>query len=406
MCTASELFCSHAHVRSPSNILFLFGLTDVSFLEVMTEYMDDVLQPRSRHSWDVLKAWFIAAGGREITTTTATTTTSATSTTAATTAATATGSTTATAAVTTAAAAADSTTRKCAAEEGEDEEMTLVLPQDDGGDDGSDGCGHGDIAKEERTPREARRETENATAGVSEPPNALEKDGAVVAAAPSPVDAEVAATRPPPTTTTTAAISNAEEGVRETESTAAAAAAASEPPNGVEKDGAVVAAAPSPVDADGTTTPTLPTTTTAISSVSVADGDGDSDMASPTRPRPAADNSLEAARGAPPSDSGGGDGGGGDAGGACGDWVVSECKVADDGSCGSCGEVLRSIDLSEDDEERMLKQVGTSVVEFFDFVLLFLWQLQPRLFFFTCVLSVVCGCDRLFVYVWKYCIYK
>lgn len=37
-------------------------------------------------------------------------------------------------------------------------------------------------------------------------------------------------------------------------------------------------------------------------------------------------------------------------------WKVSECKVAADGTCQSCGEVLRSIELSADDEQRLLKQ--------------------------------------------------
>lgn len=39
-------------------------------------------------------------------------------------------------------------------------------------------------------------------------------------------------------------------------------------------------------------------------------------------------------------------------------WRVVECRVDNNGSCGSCGEMLRSIELSEDDERRLLKQVG------------------------------------------------
>lgn len=39
-------------------------------------------------------------------------------------------------------------------------------------------------------------------------------------------------------------------------------------------------------------------------------------------------------------------------------WRVVECRVDNNGSCGSCGEMLRSIELSEDDEKRLLKQVG------------------------------------------------
>lgn len=353
--------------------------------------MDDVLQPRSRHSWDVLKAWFIAAGGREVTTTT----------TAATTAATSTGTATATTVVAT--APAEITTKKCDKEEDDDEEMTPVLPRDVK-DDGGDGCGHGDDANGERTPREARRETES-TAAAAEPPNApekdgdgtvaaaassasaeertgetesaasaaaaaelpnaLEKDGVVVTARPaaaSPVDAEGPA-RPPPTWTTSATTSKAEEGMRETASTADAA---SESPNALERDGAVVAGPPAaPADAAAAAASPSPTTT-AVASGSVAGEGGNSDVASPTRPLPAADSLLEAACRAQPSGGGcGGDSGRGDDGdvdGACGDWIVSECKVADDGTCGSCGEVLRSIELSEDDEERLLKQVGTSVV--------------------------------------------
>lgn len=56
----------------------------------------------------------------------------------------------------------------------------------------------------------------------------------------------------------------------------------------------------------------------------------------------------------PPSDAGtfkcNGDGGGFI-------WKMAECKIDDDGSCGHCQETLRSIDLSEDDEKRLLKQV-------------------------------------------------
>ena len=367
-----------------------FCLQCVSFLEVMDEYMDDVLQPRSRHSWDVLKAWFLAAGGRENTTTTTTTTTATTAAATMSATAAAIGTVAATTAV-----ATDSTTEKC--EEDDDEEMTPVLPRDVD-DDGGDGCGHGDSAEEKRTPRETlgaettvaveppnapdkdgdggvalasesaeeqmqvTPETEIAVAA-AEDPNALEKDRAVDAAppaAPSPLDVEGPST--PPTT------SNAEERVRETRETESTAAA--EPPNAPEKDGAVVAApprAPSPVDADGAATPPPPMTT-ATASVSVADGDGDSDVASPTRPPRTTDDSSEAACGAQPSGGDGGDvgdgagAGNGGGGGACGDWIVSECRVGDDGSCGSCGEVLRSIDLSKDDEERLLKQVGTSVI--------------------------------------------
>lgn len=43
-------------------------------------------------------------------------------------------------------------------------------------------------------------------------------------------------------------------------------------------------------------------------------------------------------------------------------WKLSECKVALDGSCLKCGEVLRSIELSEDEEQRLLTQVITLVV--------------------------------------------
>lgn len=37
-------------------------------------------------------------------------------------------------------------------------------------------------------------------------------------------------------------------------------------------------------------------------------------------------------------------------------WRILECTVADDGTCTSCGEKLQSIELSEDDEQRLRKQ--------------------------------------------------
>lgn len=44
-------------------------------------------------------------------------------------------------------------------------------------------------------------------------------------------------------------------------------------------------------------------------------------------------------------------------------WCVTECKVGQDGTCESCDEVLRSIELSQDDEQRLLKQVRVVVGE-------------------------------------------
>lgn len=44
--------------------------------------------------------------------------------------------------------------------------------------------------------------------------------------------------------------------------------------------------------------------------------------------------------------------------GSDGSWRVTECKVDEDGTCNNCGEVLKSIDLSPDDERRLLEQVG------------------------------------------------
>ena len=43
-----------------------------------------------------------------------------------------------------------------------------------------------------------------------------------------------------------------------------------------------------------------------------------------------------------------------------GGWRVVECKVGTDGTCENCGEVLRSIDLSKEDEDRLLQQVSAA----------------------------------------------
>lgn len=51
--------------------------------------------------------------------------------------------------------------------------------------------------------------------------------------------------------------------------------------------------------------------------------------------------------------------GGAEAAGGFRGWRVSECTVADDGTCRNCGEKLKSIELSEDDEERLRKQASS-----------------------------------------------
>ncbi|CBJ26017.1 conserved unknown protein [Ectocarpus siliculosus] len=157
------------------------------FLEVMTEYMDDVLQPRSRHSWDVLKAWFKADGG---------------------------GGDDATGAATTSprAAGADAVGRSSQADGGGgDDDVMEGAPQADGDE------------------------------AVGDPPPVAGKDA-----------------------------------VEEASPQADAAGGEKKPPSG-----------------------------------------------------------------------------------GAGSWIVRECYVRKDGTCENCGEVMRSIELSEDDEQRLLKQVGS-----------------------------------------------
>lgn len=194
----------------------------VSFLEVMSEYMEDVLQPRSRHSWDVLKAWFEVAGQG-------------------------------------------------------DNSTETVADNDFGAKQDSS------VAEQAVAAREANTDSTN-----KGDPN--EGDGSTIAAQGSArpgVDGN-----PPPL-----------EGTEDTAATGDAS----------ESDSKATPAG----EEDATQTP---------EAVSCA-------------PRS-------------PSAVGGG-------------WGVSECRVGKDGACGKCGEVLQSIELSEDDEQRLLKQVGCLVFVWF-----------------------------------------
>eukprot|EP00903_Cladosiphon_okamuranus_P008688 g8324.t1 len=242
------------------------------FLEVMSEYMDDVLQPRSRHSWDVLKAWF------------------------------------------------------------------RVGPNDIGN-------GATEESSEPAGPRRPR------------PPDSLE-EGKTVAAAAAAADAGVARSEE--------ASDNVGASVGETEGE-----------GGVKRETAASAAATIPAavepaaEATAEVTPAAPVAEAGQpTDLTVAEGEA-------AAPAPAA--ALEAAAddaavGNPVGRSGDRNdttvaskgptstavscGGGGDGGGG---WSVVECKVGADGTCENCGEVLRSVDLSKEDEERLLHQIEVLV---------------------------------------------
>lgn len=224
--------------------------------------MDDVLQPRSRHSWDVLKAWFkvgpnaIGNGCIE--------------------------------------------TKEAAATGG-----TAESPEESGSRSHTDGDGGTDV---QETPSGGLSGSGGIDGRLGE--GGVSSGGAAAPEVPPkrPTDGASAADTAAATTVPACATASAAEG-----------------------DDAVAAFAE--VDGNG-----------------VLGGDGD--------PAPKA---------GPQADSGGGhdaiadphgagaDGGGDDGGGS---WSVKECYVRFNGMCENCGEVLRSIDLPKDEEERLLKQVG------------------------------------------------
>lgn len=281
-----------------------------SFLEVMTEYMDDVLQPRSRHSWDVLKAWFkvgpnVIGNGcvknREV---------------------------------------AAATTARTEPEEGDAEKpRSAGLPDNDG-----IGGGDGEASVQEPTA------TSGAAAAVSAVPG--ETGGVPGDDDSAPSSSELVTSKPP--------------------------SASPDDSHGTDSAPAPVSSSPSRVptprvdgdcgdDATGaaSTTPRA-AGADATGGSSQADGGGDDDAmgrvpqadggddAVGDHPHVAGDDAVE---GSPQADAAGAEKE--PPSGGPGSWNVTECYVRKDGTCENCGEVMRSIELSEDDEQRLLKQVGS-----------------------------------------------
>ncbi|CAM9258489.1 unnamed protein product [Hapterophycus canaliculatus] len=263
------------------------------FLEVMTEYMDDVLQPRSRHSWDVLKAWFkvgpnvIGNGCKE--------------------------------ANQAAAAAAARTVEAPEQEESRSrnggggdtdapdvEEPRSGGPAEDGGARGADG-------------RLEERAMCSGVAPTQEAPPKRSTEGATAAEA----EAEAAPT-------------------------VAACAAAPACAEANEDDPMVVAPE---AGSDGDLAVNAGPHAEGRGGGGGGGGDDDKDVAETAEA--GGDGDEKDAKNQSSS------GGGTD---DTGSWSVKECYVRSNGMCENCGEVLRSIDLPKDEEQRLLKQVGEACV--------------------------------------------
>ena len=238
--------------------------------------MDDVLQPRSRHSWDVLKAWF-RVGPNDI------------------------GN----------GVTEDAGKRRRGPDSPEKGEVVATGAAADAGTDA--------VRSEENREGEP---SDDVGAGVGEGGGGSEQD--TITAAPA---AAVASPADAPTT-------EAEEKPAEVaapQAAVAAAAAAPEPEPAVAKP-AAAAAATAPSRA---ASPPLEAAATAAAEVGGATiGDND--------------DTTVASEGSPSAATSGGG------------WRVVECKVGTDGTCENCGEVLRSIDLSKEDEDRLLQQVSAA----------------------------------------------
>lgn len=242
-----------------------------SFLEVMTEYMDDVLQPRSRDSWDVLKAWFSIA---------VTTTTTAASNTSTSPATICSGSNTTAATTTTAA----TSVQKSVPETSAISTKTATMKEKSEKNDASFG-------------QEGQREA----------------DGGASAAAAS--------------STELATKSSLGDEAFVTKADIAAGKNDADP----NAESSTVSKQPGDTNRDGSAAPLPPLTP------------------------PLVDGEMEC-EALPPS--------GGDGDNSQG-WSLTECKIAQNGSCHNCGEVLRSIEIPESDERRLLKQVRAFVVGVF-----------------------------------------
>lgn len=224
--------------------------------------MDDVLQPRSRHSWDVLKAWFRV---------------------------------------------------------------------------GLNDIGNG-VTEDSSKPAGPRR-----------PPDSQE-EGEIVAAAAA---ADVYAARsekqrneePSDNVDANVGKRGGEEGAKQETVPAAATTPAAEAAAAVVTPAVATAEAGQPAESTATQAEAATPARTAAHEAAA----DDAVVGNPVGPSGDSNDTTAASKGSPSAAGSCGGGGG---------WNVVECKVGADGTCENCGEVLRSVDLSKADEERLLHQVG------------------------------------------------
>lgn len=273
----------------------------------MSEYMDDVLQPRSRHSWDVLKAWF-RVGPNDI------------------------GN-----GVTEESTKPAAPRRRAGSTEGE-----VVAATDTNAD--APAVRFGERAQEELSG--------DAGAGAGEEETGPEQETAAAAAA-TPVGADVDAAereqRQEEPSDDAGAGKGEKEAGRETAGNAGTtpAAEAGQPAAEVTQAKAATAAAAETEASEVVPTPPTCAATPALEAAAADGGVADD----PVGVDGDSMDTTAANRGSTGVAGGGGSG-----------WSVVECKVGTDGTCENCGEVLRSVDLSKDDEERLLRQVGCGAV--------------------------------------------
>eukprot|EP00752_Nemacystus_decipiens_P005171 g4693.t1 len=259
------------------------------FLEVMSEYMDDVLQPRSRHSWDVLKAWF-RVGPNDI------------------------GN-----------AVTEEPTKRRQADLPEEGEIVG----------GGDAAAAAPADTSAVCSKEQRKEESSDDAST----HVAEGDGGAEHGTVASVPATLAAPVASPAASTADAEKTAEAAIAQAEApvpTPAAAAAAPEPQEAA-AGGAPVAAA---------TAVSSCTAHPTVEGAAAADADVGAKSDSVGGGGDCNDAASKGSQSAATADGGGGGG-----------WSVVECKVGTDGRCENCGEVLRSVDLSKEDEERLLQQI-------------------------------------------------
>lgn len=274
---------------APPTLFLLSPPTHPSFLEVMSEYMDDVLQPRSRHSWDVLKAWF-KVGPNDV------------------------------------------------RHDVTEEDSTPAGPgrRVDSPEGGEIVAAGGGAAAAIRSGEQGREEpSDDGGAGVGDGEEGVERKAIATAATTPAAESaavDVAVAVAPPAAAATA------EGGQPAAAASAQAEAATPSPAGA-------GAAAAEPEATATAAPSVPACAAAPALEAAAADAGVAD--DPVGVDGDSNDTTAANKGSPSVN-----------GGSGGDWRVVECKVGTDGKCENCGEVLRSVDLSKEDEERLLRQVG------------------------------------------------